>query len=92
MKRREPPPEKRPKTEDDLFDDARRDACAKAVIKALKESGINLQRPIASFKMNEIVWLAEAAVSTFIVESAKRMEATSDPAEKKKLQNFLYGG
>jgi len=86
-----PPPAKRVKDEDELFADEVRERCAKAMIQSLKESGVNLQKPIRALKMQDFLCMAEAATSAWVVAYTERV-SKNDTEKSKEIRNLLYAG
>lgn len=76
--------------EDDLFVDALRDSCARAMATWMKE-GINTDRQIRSLTLAELKAMAEACTAHWIVEVSKRITANELSPKLQEYENLLLG-
>lgn len=71
---RKPPPESKPKTPDDVFADELRETCARSMAAHLKDARL-LDRQVRSLNLAEMLQLAEACTSAWIVAVSRRIAA-----------------
>jgi hypothetical protein len=82
------PLKKRDVTDADIWADATRRRCVKAMVEWLKET-INTQRPIKSLSLGEAECMVEAVISTWIVAASERMRDAPEAEDVKKLKTIL---
>lgn len=78
----------KPPTPDDEWRTKRMESCAKAAIGYLKDS-VNLQRPIGTLKMVELMNLAQAITDRWIVVTSHRMVTAPSSHEAAEGQSVL---
>lgn len=86
----EQPVRERLPNSDDQWADALRESCARAMATWLK-TAINTQRPINSLKLPEMMALAEACTSHWIVEVSKKIGAEELSPTQREYTNLLLG-
>lgn len=75
---------------DDAWVDALRESCARATAVCLKQA-VNVDRPIRSLTLVEMMGLAEACTAHWIVEVSKRLAEEDLSPTLRKYQNLLMG-
>lgn len=80
----------RERNADDVWADHVRAECARAVGEWL-EGSVRLERPIRSLTFSQLVCIAEAATSRWIVLASKRIAERPDAPESPKLSMLLLG-
>jgi hypothetical protein len=87
-----PVPEVRPRppNPDDQWVDALRESCARAMAAHLKQS-VNTLRPINSMSLPEMMNLAEACTSHWIVETSKKIASEELSPTLREYKNLLLG-
>ncbi len=90
--KRQPPPAKRVKDEDELFHEEVCNHMAQAMIRSLKESGVNLQKPIRALKQHDFFCMADSAAAVCIGDYYERKLNAQSSDKAKKTKNILFGG
>jgi hypothetical protein len=80
----------RPPNSDDEFVDGLREKCARAMAAHLKQA-VNVQRPINSLTLPEMMALAEACTAHWIVEVSARVAKEDLSPTERQFKNLLYG-
>lgn len=86
MKPQKPAPEIKPPSADDVFCTELREQCARSIVAYLKR--LNTDRAIKSLTLPEMLGMAEACTSRWIVLVSQRIAAGTAPRE---YQNLLMG-
>jgi hypothetical protein len=84
------PVRERPANPDDQWVDALRESCARAMAAHLKQS-VNTVRPINSMTLLEMMSLAEACTSHWIVQVSQKIGAEELSPTQREYTNLLLG-